>query len=90
MKIFGLVLAIVGFLNFMAFFVTTMSNGGGPDDKLSGNGKYFVSEHGKVTEVSEQTFRLLKIHERSVWITHPLAMFGILIYGSAMGWKRKS
>ena len=55
MKVFGLTLAIIGFVNFTAFFVTTLRAGGGPDDELSKGGRYFVTEHGKVTEVSEQT-----------------------------------
>lgn len=87
MKILGLTLAGIGFLNFTAFFVFSMGAGGGPEDKLTANGKYFVSEHGRVTEVSERTYRLLKIQTWSLWVTHPLAMFGFLIYGSTTGWK---
>jgi hypothetical protein len=37
---------------------------------------YYVSSHGKLTEVSEATWRYSYAHTASTWITHPLGALG--------------
>ncbi len=39
------------------------------------NGRYYVANHGKLTEVSAAAFNYSRVHCYSVWTTHPLSMF---------------
>ena len=66
-------------LNFIAFIVIATYLGG---DAINGHaeaGRYFLSEHGRLTEVSYGVFLFSYWHCLSVWATHALA-FG------AFGW----
>lgn len=71
----GLTLFLGGFLNFLAFSSISMAIGGSAD--AIENGHYFVSSHGKRTEVSKDRWLFVFYHERSVRITHPLGAIGI-------------
>lgn len=69
-KIFG----VIALLNFFSFFISYLVLGG---DALNGHvdsGHYFLSDHGKLTETTEEIFRYSKIHGASLSVTHPLAM----------------
>ena len=73
-KIFG----AIALLNFFSFLVACLLLGG---DALNGHveaGRYFLSNHGKLTEVTSEIFRYSQLHGASLFITHPLAML--------MGW----
>lgn len=61
--------------NFVLFFIIAVCLGG---DALSGgviDGKYYLSNHGQLTEVSKWIFIYSKIHTLSLLVTHPLAIF---------------
>ena len=77
--IFAIILVLLGALNFMAFMAFSMNIGGSAGNGRIRDGRYFVNEHGKETEVSASTFELNLTHGRSLWITHPMAMVGMLI-----------
>ena len=49
-----------------------------------------MSEHGKDTEVTEQTWNYSLWHSRSLILTHPLAMALLLILGVKWDQKRKN
>jgi len=83
----GLVIAI-GILNFLAFGITATGLGGDAVNGRSENGHYYLSSHGKKTEVSEAVFNYSRIHVYSVWITHPLAMVAGLILSRLNGQDR--
>ena len=83
----GLVIAI-GILNFLAFAITATSLGGDAINGRSENGHYYLSSHGKSTEVSEAVYNYSRMHDYSVWITHPLAMVAGLILSSLNGQNR--
>jgi hypothetical protein len=73
-KRFCATIGAVGILNFALFAIIAICLGG---DALNGrceNGRYFVSNHGKRTEVSEAVFTYSRIHASSVLVTHPLAL----------------
>lgn len=57
-------------LNFIAFMLASLSLGG---DALNGrhmDGHYFLSDHGRLTEVSAGIFRYSQVHGISVFVTH--------------------
>ena len=58
----------------MAFWFAAVALGG---DAVSGKaeaGHYYLSNHGRLTEVSGQVFTYSRVHTYSVFITHPLAL----------------
>jgi len=58
--------------NFAVFFFVSIYIGG---DAISGkavNGRYFVAEHGHLTEVGRAVFIYSKWQARSIFVTHPL------------------
>ncbi len=65
---------IVAMINFIAFMIISVKIGG---DAISGKaeqGHYYLSEHGRETEVSYPVYLYSYIHTISVLITHPLAL----------------
>jgi len=76
LTILGTVLFFTAWLNFMIFAIVAVSIGG---DAISGkaiNGHYFLSNHGRLTEVSSSVWQYSRIHTIIVWITHPIGIFG--------------
>ena len=72
-------LFFAGLANFAAFVAVAIYLGG---DALNGtvrDGHYYVSQHGKDTEVSAQTFFYSRAHAQSVFITHPLAILAAIV-----------
>jgi hypothetical protein len=70
----GITLFAVAMLNFWSFLVVALLIGG---DALSGkaeNGRYYLSSHGRHTEVSRAVWHYSKIHTISVLVTHPLGI----------------
>ena len=68
------IIGAIGVLNFLAFAIIATCLGG---DALNGkavDGRYFLSNHGKSTEVSEAVFTYSRIHASSIMVTHPLAI----------------
>jgi hypothetical protein len=78
-EIFATIFVLLGVLNFMSFMGFCMSIGGSAGSGGIREGRYFVKEHGKENEVSALTFELNQIQGRSLWITHTIAMFALLI-----------
>jgi hypothetical protein len=82
---------LLGVLNFMAFMAFCMNIGGSAGNGGIRDGRYFVNEHGKEHEVSALTFELNQTHGRSLWITHPMAIVGMLILvTSSSGFQGRS
>lgn len=78
-EIFATCFVLLGVLNFMAFMAFCVNIGGSAGNGGIRDGRHFVNEHGKEHEVSALTFELNQIHGRSLWITHPMAIVGMLI-----------
>jgi len=77
----GLAIAL-GILNFVAFGIVATCLGGDAVNGRHENGHYFLSSHGKRTEVSAAVFNYSRVHVYSVFITHPLAILSGIILGS--------
>ena len=72
----GMALFFLAIINFAAFAVIALSIGG---DALNGkqeNGHYYVSSHGKLTEVSRSVWLYSAAHSISLFVTHPLGFAG--------------
>jgi hypothetical protein len=85
----GTAILIICILNFVAFGIGSMMIGGSATNGLQENGRFFVSEHGKNTEVTKQVWNYSLWHSRSLIVTHPLAMILLLILGVKWDEKRK-
>lgn len=72
----GITLFFIAILNFMTFWIVALVIGG---DAVSGKvlgGHYYVSSHGKLTEVSPRVWHYSRAHTISVWVTHPVGILG--------------
>lgn len=78
-ELFATCFVLLGVLNFMAFMAFCMNIGGSAGNGGIRDGRHFVNEHGKETEVSALIFELNQTHGRLLWITHPMAMLGMMI-----------
>lgn len=88
---FCLALLVLCFLNFIAFVTMAQMLGG---DAISGkmeDGRYYLSNHGRTTEVTRRVFIYSRWHARSVWVTHPLGMILFIVcFGNKLRGKKKA
>lgn len=75
MNRFCAIVFAVAIINFVAFMIGSAALGGDALNGTSEGGLYYVSDHGKRTEVSAAAFTYSRLHGFSLLITHPLAMF---------------
>jgi hypothetical protein len=75
----GLVLILLGVLNFSAFFIHALVLGGDAVNGKYDNGHFFVKSHGKYTEVTESQFDNSRRHLHSMIATQVGAVFGALL-----------
>jgi hypothetical protein len=71
----------LGIANFAVFFILALYLGG---DAINGSvidGRYFLSSHGRLTEVTQGVFTYSQGHTRSLFVTHPLAMLSAWLRG---------
>ena len=73
---------LLGFaaVNFLSFVVASLALGG---DALNGkveDGRHYLGNHGRYTEVSPSVWRYSRIHARSIMITHPIGLISGLIW----------
>jgi len=78
-RYFAYTLFIIGALNFASFFIIALFIGGDAVGNPPLDGRYYVSEHGRRTEVSRSVYEYSLFHARSVWGTHALIFFGAFI-----------
>ncbi len=69
-----LVICALGCLNFIVFFIVAIAIGGDAVNGKIVGGHFYLANHGKLTEVSENVFNYSLWHVRSLFVTHPLAM----------------
>lgn len=69
-----IMIAIIGIVNFLSFVAIAFSLGGDALNGYASDGRYFLGEHGRYTEVSEAVFQYSQWHARSLFITHPAAI----------------
>lgn len=70
----------VGAINFLAFIIgAAVLDGDAVNGKIE-DGRYYVANHGKYTEVSKSAFTYSRWHVYSVFVTFPIAMLcGLLL-----------
>jgi hypothetical protein len=74
--------------NFLAYSVHTRNLGGSADSYQRDEGRYFVSSHGKHTEVTEEQWRAVRTHEIAIYITHALGLLvGVPLIAYNQGWR---
>jgi hypothetical protein len=76
LHVLGAVLFIGAIVNFLIYWHVAVAIGG---DALAGratDGRYYLSSHGRRTEVSESLYRYSYAHTISTWITQPLGLLG--------------
>ena len=81
MKKWALIVFVVAVLNFVAFMIGAAKLGGDAVNGKMEDGRYYVADHGKLTEVSCAAFTYSRIHCYTLFVTHPLALlFGWMYY----------
>ena len=78
-RFYAYTLIAVGILNFTSFWAISLVIGGDAVGNAPENGRYYVSEHGRRTQVSQAVYQYSLFHAHSVWGTHPLALLAGLI-----------
>ena len=76
----GPTLFVLALVNFFAFVVVALALGG---DALNGkavDGVYYLSNHGKLTEVSRGVWNYSYWHTISIFITHPLGILTMALH----------
>ena len=68
----------LGLGNFAAYWIAGVSLGGNAVSGKAENGRYFLSNHGRLTEVSRGTYFYSRAHTYSVWVTHPVAILAAI------------
>lgn len=64
----------LGLANFLVFVIGAVYLGGDALNGTAVDGRYFLAEHGRLTEVSRAVFVYSQWHARSLFVTHPIAM----------------
>ena len=59
--------------NFAVFFTAALVLGGDAINGKAEGGRYFLANHGKLTEVSREVYDYSRYHAISLFITHPIA-----------------
>ncbi|MDY3558531.1 hypothetical protein R5W23_005651 [Gemmata sp. JC673] len=77
----GGTLVTITLVNFAAFLVHTSKIGGSTANGKRVEGRYYVGEHGRYTEVTERRWQAMRAHEVSVFMTHTL---GALLGGALL------
>ena len=67
------VIGILCLANFIAFFIAAMILGGDALNGKTEGGRFFLADHGTLTEVSRVTFVYSRYHAMSLFITTPIA-----------------
>jgi len=69
-------LVVIALVNFAAYLVAGQVIGGYAVHGALDSGRYYVARtaHGSRTEVSPGTYHYLRLHERSMFLTHFLAI----------------
>lgn len=84
MKKWALIVFVVAVVNFVAFLIGAAKLGGDAVNGKTEDGRYYVADHGKLTEVSQAAFTYSRIHCYTLFVTHLLAaLFGWMFYAQS-------
>ena len=65
---------VIGAMNFLLFVLVASAIGGDALNGYAEHGRYFLRNHGVVTEVSRPVFTYSRWHAISTFMTHPMAI----------------
>jgi len=74
------ILCTIAIVNFLTFFLIAISIGGDAVNGKVEDGKYYVVNHGKYTEVSKAVFTYSRFHVYSIWVTHPVGVLAMIAW----------
>ena len=80
LRMLGTALPILFFVNFTVFWFATLYIGGDGIGIPPKDGHYYVSSHGRLTEVSYNIWHYTRVHTFIVWTSVPLFFIGIVLY----------
>jgi hypothetical protein len=69
--------------NYAVFWTVGVAIGGTAVTGKVEGGRYYVANHGRLTEVSREVWVYSDYHTRSTWITHPLAVLAFVVMASS-------
>jgi hypothetical protein len=69
-----LVIVLVGMVNFLVFVAIALVIGGDAVNGQQTDGRYFVANHGRYTEVSRPVFLYSRLHVYTVFCSWPFVM----------------
>lgn len=79
---------LVGVLNFLAFWIVAALIGGDALAGNSGDGRFYLSSHGQLTEVDQRVFLYSLAHAISIMFTHPMAIAAIAAL-QFLDWRKR-
>ncbi len=82
-------LLILGIINFVSFYFLVLFLGGDAVNGHTSNGKYYLANHGEITEVTKGIYIYSKIHVYSQLLTFPLFIICGYYIASKKGWQNK-
>jgi hypothetical protein len=74
--VLGMTLFFVAWVNFTVFWIVALILGGDAINGKVEDGRYYLGSHGRYTQVSADVYVYSRIHTISIFITHPLGIFG--------------
>jgi hypothetical protein len=77
---------VIAGLNFVSFVIVALWLGGDAGNGREEGGRYFLSQHGRDTEVSRWVFVYSRVHGYTVVVTH----IGALLAGAAIQLSRRN
>ena len=72
----GRALGVLGLVNFGLYVLVAIFIGGDAINGHEDGGRYFLANHGQLTEVSHAVFLYSRVHTYVLWVTILLAMAG--------------
>ena len=69
------IIVFIIYFNFILFFSTSIMLGGSAGNGKIENNKYYIGEHGKYIEVTQESYNILKIYEDGTILS--VILFGI-------------
>ena len=72
----GTAVFFIAIINFAVFLAISQKIGGDTINGKVQNGRYYLSEHGTLTEVSHGVWIYSKAHAISVFVTQPIGLLG--------------
>lgn len=72
-------IVVIGLIDFIALWVVEAWIGGSAWLGREIDGRHFVNNHGRLTEVTEATFMFARWHMISVYVTFPLALLATVL-----------